>query len=174
MSRPSSFDDAMLRRMQAMWADGARLADIAADLHRPMSTVSNMIMTLRKRGWSFERRQAEHSAERDRQIAALWKAGRTAGEIAEAVGCPHGTVSTIVRRLHLARRGSGKPSHKEDVLRLWAAGRTRSEIASDLNIVVGTVSQILAKARQEGDRRARYYAPANARKAAAAEASSHA
>lgn len=171
MSRQSSFDNAMIRRMQAMWADGARVADIAAELHRPVSTITNLVIRLRANGHDFPQRKSSKSNERDAAISKLWSEGKLQREIADIVGCPVGTVANICYRLNLPHRARGvRGVDRDQVLAMWAAGSNRREIADRFGIAVGTVSQMLAHARQEGDRRARYYAPANARKAAAAEA----
>ena len=169
MARQSSFDDAMLRRMQTMWAEGARVADIAAELHRPVSTVTNLVIRLRAKGGQFPHRKAPKSADRDAAIKALWAEGKLQREIAEIVGCPVVTVANTCFRLNLPHRAKGvRGVDTNQVLAMWADGSSRREIADRFGIAVGTVSQMLARARQEGDRRERYYAPANARKAAAA------
>lgn len=156
--RPLKYSSETIERVRQMYVEGARIAAISAQAGMPVSSLTLLVRKLK-----LPRRTAPHSDDRDREIARLWRDGMLHREIAAATGCKLGTVKTIIRRLGLADRRSGQRGRKERILDLWAAGRNSPQIAAELGIAAGTVRAILCLARQEGDRRARKRAAAEAR-----------
>lgn len=152
------------REVEALWGEGLTTPAIAERLGCTRATISMDIHYLRAIGRPIPRRRSRPvpSAEvtqRRSQVAALWREGYEAQEIAERLGSTEGRVDTDLRWLKLAGEVEGHPDRSQHPQRkarrdavevLWRKGMAPERIAAELGVVRSTVYEDLDRLRAEG------------------------